>query len=68
MSGSPERDDGVWVELGLAAPARRALFNAGISTTDDLRRLSRDDLSRLHGIGPSALSALAPFTRESRLD
>ena len=58
-------DDDAWRALGLAAPARRALLNAGITTTADLRRFSAEQLGELHGLGPSALRILAPYTRES---
>jgi hypothetical protein len=42
----------------LAQPARRALANAGILRLDQLTRLSEDEVSRLHGIGPNALRQL----------
>lgn len=39
----------------LAAPARRALEALGISTLHDLARLSRADLTALHGVGNRTL-------------
>ena len=50
--------DGVWRELGLAAPARRALVNADLLTIKSLTTITRDDLAKLHGMGPSALKVL----------
>ena len=55
--------DGVWRELGLSAPARRALVNAGILKTADLRRWTADDISALHGIGKTTLPKLQPFLK-----
>ncbi len=42
----------------LAAPARRALASAGISTLEDLQRISPQALADLHGMGPNALAVL----------
>jgi hypothetical protein len=42
----------------LAAPARRALAGAGISRLEHLTRLSEAEVSRLHGIGPNAITRL----------
>lgn len=53
--------DGVWRELKLAAPARRALINADLLTVEDLARVSEADISQLHGIGKNALVILRPF-------
>lgn len=56
--------DGVWRDLDLAAPARRALVNAGILTLADLAKADMNDVARLHGMGPKALAVL----REHRSD
>ena len=42
----------------LAAPARRALANAGIKNLNRLAKLSEAKVKELHGIGPNALVAL----------
>ena len=42
----------------LAAPAQRALAGAGIRRSEDLTRMSKADLKKLHGIGPNALKQL----------
>ena len=55
--------DGVWRELGLAAPARRALVDAGILTLTHLRKFTLAELSQLHGIGKTALPKLHPYVR-----
>lgn len=55
--------DGVWRDLGLAAPARRALVNEGILTTDDLGRYTLAEIAALHGIGKTVLPKLSSFTK-----
>jgi predicted RecB family nuclease len=42
----------------LAAPARRALENAGIKTLQQLAQKSEADILNLHGIGPSSIPKL----------
>ena len=59
--------DGVWKELGLAAPARRALVDNKILKLTDLKKFTLDQVSDFHGMGPNALSILkkakAPFKK-----
>ena len=42
----------------LAQPARRALASAGYHRLDQLAEISEEELSKLHGIGPNAVSQL----------
>lgn len=51
-------DRGSEISEGLGKPARRALSNAGIETAEELARYSREEISALHGIGPSSLPTL----------
>ena len=53
-----EAVDGHWRELGLAAPARRALIDDGLFTLSDLRKTSLAALKELHGMGPNAIRVL----------
>jgi DNA-directed RNA polymerase alpha subunit len=52
--------EGVQSELtkGLAAPAVRALNNVGIETLAQLSKHFESDITKLHGIGSSALKLL----------
>ena len=43
---------------GLAAPARRALADAGISRLEQLANMSEAQVKQLHGIGPNAMRRL----------
>jgi hypothetical protein len=56
-----ESQDGVWREIGLAAPARRGLVDHGIFKKSDLRKFSLDELAKIHGIGTNALRILKQF-------
>ena len=42
----------------LAAPAQRALANAGIKNLNQLAKFSETEVKELHGIGQNALVAL----------
>lgn len=54
MSSESETD----LPRELAAPARRALEQAGYRSLEDVSRASESDLLRLHGMGPTALARL----------
>jgi len=53
-----EKLDGEWRAIGLAAPARRALVDAKLYKVSDLRKISLEELSELHGMGKSAIARL----------
>jgi DNA integrity scanning protein DisA with diadenylate cyclase activity len=45
-------------ELNIPRPALRALVNLSIYTIEQLQKFSIEELSTLHGIGPSAIMKL----------
>jgi len=57
MSKYEELDE-EWRAIGLAAPARRALVDAKLYKVSDLRKISLEDLTNLHGMGKSAIARL----------
>ena len=57
--------DGAWRELGLAAPARRALIDEGLYKVSDLRKYSLDAIKDLHGMGPNAIRMLITAMKKS---
>lgn len=61
-----KEDDGIFSEL--AAPARRALENAGIRTVSQLTGYAKSDLLKLHGIGPSTIPKLRKLLSSRNLD
>ena len=59
--------DGAWRELGLAAPARRALIDDGYYKLSDLRKTSLDEIKSLHGMGPNAIRILISAMKKADL-
>lgn len=53
-----EKFDQEWRQIGLAGPARRALVDAKLYKTSDLRKISLQDLENLHGMGKSAIARI----------
>ncbi|MEP7210045.1 MAG: DNA-binding protein [Alphaproteobacteria bacterium] len=43
----------------LAAPAKRALSSAGLTSLEKLARASEADVMALHGMGPNAMKAIS---------
>jgi hypothetical protein len=52
----------------LAAPAQRALAGAGITSLEQLSKMSEADIKKLHGIGPNALKSLRDALRGNGMD
>ena len=59
--------DATWRELGLAAPARRALIDDGLFEVVDLRKVSLAALKELHGMGPNAVRVLVNEMKKADL-
>jgi hypothetical protein len=55
---SYEPFDGEWRKIGLSAPARRALVDAKLYKVSDLRKITLEKLTSLHGLGSSAIARL----------
>jgi hypothetical protein len=51
----------------LAAPARRALANAGLTTPARLARRTENEISALHGMGPNAMAKLRASLKKEGL-
>jgi len=62
-----EAVDGAWRELGLAAPARRALIDDGLFELADLRKVSLAAVKELHGMGPNAIRVLVNEMKKADL-
>ena len=52
----------------LSKPARRALINHAIFSPADLAGWRRQDVTKLHGVGPSAFPILEDALRAAGLD
>ena len=62
-----EAVDGAWREIGLAAPARRALIDDGLFELADLRKVSLAAVKELHGMGPNAVRILVNEMKKADL-
>jgi len=56
-----------WEEIGLSAPARRALINAKLTKIEHLKKLTEKQLMSLHGIGPSSLPIIKKAMRKYKV-
>ena len=59
--------DGAWREIGLTAPARRALIDDGLFELADLRKVSLAAVKELHGMGPNAIRILTTEMKKADL-
>ncbi len=59
--------DEAWREIGLAAPARRALIDDGLFELADLRKVSLAAVKELHGMGPNAVRILTTEMKKADL-
>ena len=59
--------DQAWVDIGLGAPARRALINEGLFELPDLRKTSLAGLKEIHGIGSNAIRILTTEMKKADL-
>ena len=59
--------DAAWREMGLAAPARRALIDDGLFELADLRKVSLAAVKELHGMGPYAIRILVTEMKKADL-
>ena len=50
--------DAEWRKIGLSAPARRALVEAKLYKVSDLRKITLEELTELHGMGKSAIARI----------
>ncbi|MSX22861.1 MAG: hypothetical protein F2786_00495 [Actinobacteria bacterium] len=62
-----EAVDGEWREIGLSAPARKALVDDGLFTLSDLRKVSLAAIKELHGMGPNAIRVLIAEMKKADL-
>ena len=50
--------DEEWLRIGLARPARDALVQARLYKVSDLRKVSLQELTLLHGMGKSSIARI----------
>lgn len=55
---SSEQQEVSDLPAGLARPAQRALANSGLTSLEQISRLSEAEVGQLHGMGPKALGQI----------
>ena len=53
-----QEPDAEWQRIGLSAPARKALVEAKLYKVSDLRKVSLEELTELHGMGKSLIARI----------
>ena len=64
----PPPEDLEWSQIGLAAPARRALVGAKLYKVSDLRKITLEELIGLHGMGKSAVARLRVIMEAKKIN
>jgi hypothetical protein len=67
MPHKPRDQDDSDLPAGLAAPARRALAEVGVTRLEQLTNFTAADLLTLHGMGPKAMEQLRRALAERKL-
>jgi hypothetical protein len=62
------KNEGEWQNIGLAAPASRALINANLTKIEHLKRITEKQLLSLHGIGPSSLPIIRKAMKKYKVN
>lgn len=63
----PQEPDAEWSRIGLATPARRALVDAKLYKVSDLRKISLEELTGLHGMGKSAIARISQIMEAKKI-
>ena len=63
----PQREAKEGFLVGLAAPARRALEGAGLTTLAKVAKKTESQVSELHGMGPNAITELRAALKKAGL-
>ena len=58
MRDEQEALEAEWWKIGLSGPARRALVEAKLFRVSDLRKITLDELTNLHGMGKSSIARI----------
>ena len=58
MRNEQEALEAEWRKIGLSGPARRELVEAKLFRVSDLRKITLDELTDLHGMGKSSIARI----------
>ena len=67
MRDEQEALEAEWRKIGLSGPARRALVDAKLFRVSDLRKITLDELTALHGMGKSSIARIRQIMDAKRI-
>ena len=56
-----------WLRIGISAPARKALVDAKLYKVSDLRKITLQELTDLHGMGKSSVARLQVIMKAKKI-
>ena len=56
-----------WLRIGISAPARKALVDAKLYKVSDLRKITLQELTDLHGMGKSSIARLQVIMKAKKI-
>jgi hypothetical protein len=56
-----------WVRIGISGPARRALVDAKLYKVSDLRKITLQELTELHGMGKSSIARIQVIMKAKKI-
>jgi len=59
--------DRYWKSIGVAAPARRGLVDKKILKLSDLKKWTREDFNKIHGMGPTAAQLIMKEMKRNQI-
>jgi DNA repair protein RadC len=67
MRDEQEALEAEWRRIGLSGPARRALVDAKLFRVSDLRKISLEELTNLHGMGKSSIARIRQIMQAKKI-
>lgn len=56
-----------WYKIGLTGPARKALVDAKLYKVSDLRKITLQELTGLHGMGKSSIARIQVIMKAKKI-
>ena len=67
MRDEQEALEAEWRKIGLSGPARRALVEAKLFRVSDMRKITLDELTELHGMGKSSIARIRQIMEAKKI-
>jgi len=56
-----------WLKIGISGPARKALVDAKLYKVSDLRKITLQELTELHGMGKSSIARIQVIMKAKKI-